>query len=413
MISILVEAMLRALLLGIAVAVALTALRVRSPHLQKCAWTVVLVAALIMPVLMRTHGPVVPASRHMLTVTLAATDPAVWSTARPSVAAIYGVVALLMLTRYVLSLTRFMRIRRKANRVAERWTADLDVRVAAELSAPATFGATILLPEEYVHWSVRKRDAIMAHERAHVLARDCQRLWLATLYRCLFWLNPLAWWLERRIAALAEETSDAAALQILGDAPAYAEILLEFAAGHAGTSAVVAGMRCPRIGARIDRIIGGRAVADVPLMWRRFAAAAGVVPAILLCATLQLAPSPWTVARQRTVAGEHSRAEESTARAPSILSWPSVRQSILFYPSRARRTGIDGSVTLAVALDNTGHLTDSRVVAEEPRKLGFGAAAAAVARAMTYSNPTGHSAQLEFRIKFALHHRYPAAKQRQ
>jgi TonB family protein len=406
----LAEAMLRSLLLGIAVALALALLRVRSPHLQKCAWTVVLVSALIMPVLMRTHGPVIRAPGYVLSVTLSAVGATVSSPARPSVGAIYGVVAILLLTRYALSLTRLMCIRRKARRVVEGWADSLDVRVTAELSGPATFGATILLPEEHVRWSVRKREAILAHERSHVLARDCQRLWLAQLHKCLFWLNPLAWWLERRIAALAEETSDAAALRVLGDAPAYAEMLLEFAAAGGGTSTVVAGMSSPRIGARIERIIGGKVRADEPRMWRRIAVAAGSLPVILLCATLQVAPGHWAFAQERATAGEGPGVRGAPADEPGILSWPTARQLTRFYPPQARRAGIDGSVTLAVVLNDAGHATDTQVVAEEPLDFGFGAAAAAVAHAMKYSNPTGHAAQLEFRMKFALHHAYPLAK---
>lgn len=385
-----VETTVRSILLGMAVAVALAIFRVRSPHLQKSAWTAVLIAALIMPVLMRTHGPVIQPPGYVLNLTSGAVGPAVSSSMRPGTAALYGVVMLLMLTRYAFSLVRLILIRHRAHRLIEPWAGDLDVRVTPALRGPATFGATILLPEAHVRWSVDKREAVLAHERAHVLAHDCQRLWLANLYKCLFWLNPLAWWLERRIAALAEETSDAAALQVVRDAPAYAEILLEFAAGGGVTSAVATGMGSPRVGARIDRIIAGRAVADEPRMWRRLVAAAGVVPAMLLCATLQLAHG-------------------STVAGPSILDWPTVQQLIQFYPAQARREGIDGSVTLAVVLDSAGYATDTTVVAEDPRNFGFGAAAAAVAHAMKYRNPTGRTAQLEFRIKFALHHGHQPA----
>jgi TonB family protein len=405
--SLLMEAMLRSLLLAFAVALALAIVRVRSPHLQKGAWTAVLVSALVMPVLMRAHGPVIQAPGSLMNLTLAAAGPAVSSPMRPSVAAIYGVVVLLMFTRYAVSLARFMRIRRNARSVAEPWAGDFDVRVTAELAGPATFGATILLPEEHVHWSAHKREAVMAHERAHVLAHDCQRLWLAKLYRCLFWLNPLAWWLERRIAALAEETSDAAALQAVGDAPAYAEILLECAAAGGRTAAVVTGMGRPRIAARIERIIDGKAAAHEPRRWRRFAAAASVVPATLLCATLQLAPSHWAFAQARTATEEHPNAQGPTADKPRILSWPAVLSQ--FYPPQAQRAGKEGWVTLAVTLDDAGQATDTKVLTEDPLDFGFGAAASAAARAMKYSNPTGHPVRVRFRVKFALYREHSPA----
>ncbi|MDE2448537.1 MAG: M56 family metallopeptidase [Gammaproteobacteria bacterium] len=410
MTSLFIGTMLRSLLLGIAVALALAILRVRNPHLQKSAWTAVLASALVtpalMPILARAHGPVIPAPSYLLTVVPVAVGPPASGPMRPSLAAVYGVVVLLLLARYASSLIRLARIRRKARCVVEQWAADLDVRVTAELSGPATFGGTILLPEEHVHWSAHKRDAIMAHERSHVRAHDCQRLWLAKLYTCLFWINPLGWWLERRIAALAEETSDAAALLVVGNAPAYAEILLEFAA-VGERPALATGMGCPSIAARIERIIGGKALADEPLMWRRCVAAAGVVPAMFLLATLQLAAAPGTFAQERTGTGEPARAH---ADAPHILSWPTARQLIRFYPPKAEREGTNGLVTLAVTLDDKGQATDTEVLAEEPRDFGFGSAASAVVHVMKYSNPTGRSAQLEFRIKFALHHEHSLAK---
>lgn len=139
---------------------------------------------------MRAHGPVIHAPGYVLTLAPgAAIGPAASSSIRPSLAAIYGVVVLLLSTRSALSITRLVRIRRKARRVVEPWAGALDVRVVAELPSPATFGATILLPRS-VHWSVHKRDAIMAHERPHVLAHDCHRLWLAKLYKCLFLAQP-------------------------------------------------------------------------------------------------------------------------------------------------------------------------------------------------------------------------------
>lgn len=407
----LIEVTLRSLMLGIAVALVLTVLRVRSPHLQKSAWTAVLVSALIMPALMRAPGPIVEAPSYAFVLLPTAIAPATSGPMRPSVAAIYGVVALLMFARYGLSLARIMRIRRKARCVIEPWAADFDVRVTAELLAPATFGATILLPEEHVRWSTQKRQAIMAHERSHVLARDSQRLWIANLYKCLFWLNPLAWWLERRIAVLAEETSDAAALLAVGDAPAYAEVLLEFAAASRRTATVVAGMSLrPSISARIERIVGGKAAVDEPGAWRRFAAAAGVVPAMFLCATLQLAPNHWAFAHERAAMEGHSSAEGLTADKPRILSWPD--QLSQFYPPQAQRAGIDGSVSLAVTLNDAGRVTDTKILAEKPFRFGFGAAASAAARAMKYSNPTGRAAEVRFRIRFALYHEHSPARPR-
>jgi len=386
-ISVLIDTMLRSLALGIAVGLALCVFRVRNPHLQKSAWTAVLVAALVMPLLMRAHGAVIHAP-GVLTLTPDAVGAAASGSVRPGLVAIYCAVSLFMCLRHIVSIARLVRIRRRARRVADVWAADLEVRVTSELSGPATFGATVLLPAEHVHWSPQKREAVMAHERAHVRSHDCQRLWLARLYQCMFWLNPLAWWLERRIASLAEETSDAAALQVVGDAPAYAQILLEFAAAGGRAAPAAMGMSS-RVASRIERIVEGRGAPGEPRVWRRFAAAAAIVPAMLLCATLQFAPAHLASARG------------AAANSPRILGWPRL---VKYFPAKARRAGVDGWVTVAVTLDDRGQPLDVRIVTEDPRNFGFGTAAAAVARVVKYSNPTGHNAQIGFRMKFALHH---------
>ena len=53
--------------------------------------------------------------------------------------------------------------------------------------------------------------------------------WLALLNRCVFWFHPLAWWLERRLAALAEEACDTAVLAGGHAAHDYARYLIEMA----------------------------------------------------------------------------------------------------------------------------------------------------------------------------------------
>jgi hypothetical protein len=50
----------------------------------------------------------------------------------------------------------------------------------------------------------------------------------AVLYRTIFWFNPLAWWLNRHLASLAEQASDEAVLSGGVDRKNYARTLLEF-----------------------------------------------------------------------------------------------------------------------------------------------------------------------------------------
>ena len=425
-IPVLLEAAVRSLALGVLVGLMFRIARVRDPYLEKTAWTVVLSAAAAMPLLlaMRLQGLVIGAPPRVLSgaviVRPVLAGAAVSHAMERIIVVSYAATAVALLTRYASGLARMMRIRRSARVVREPWTDGLDVRATDELASPATFGSTVLLPESYVEWDDRTRTAILSHERAHVSGRDCHRLWLARLYRCLFWFNPLGWWLERRLAVLAEATSDAAALRALGDRPAYAQILLAFAARGGLPSRVAMGMTRRSIAARIEHVLAGGSPAAEPGIPRRVLACASILPAVLALATLQLAPMHSARAQLAAVtqadaggqagggpaqegggdAQNGPGVDRATPVAPRVLRWPSDLMD--FYPAQARRAGIEGFVDIAVTLDAAGRATDTEILTEFPLGVGFGAAASTTAHEMTYSNPTGRPAQLVFRIKFAL-----------
>jgi hypothetical protein len=87
----------------------------------------------------------------------------------------------------------------------------------------------LLLPDGWRSWPSAKLDAVLIHEREHVRRRDPVVQRLALLNRCIFWFHPLAWWLERKLSALAEEACDTAVLAG-GHAPHdYARYLIEMA----------------------------------------------------------------------------------------------------------------------------------------------------------------------------------------
>jgi chaperonin cofactor prefoldin len=87
---------------------------------------------------------------------------------------------------------------------------------------------TILLPCEWRDWDEAKLDAVLAHEVSHVARRDALTQRLSLLHRAIFWFSPLAWWLDRHLADLAEQASDEAALAYGADRKDYARMLLGF-----------------------------------------------------------------------------------------------------------------------------------------------------------------------------------------
>ncbi len=126
---------------------------------------------------------------------------------------------------------------------------------------------------------------MLAHEREHARRRDPLVQWLAAFNRCIFWFNPLAWWLERRLAMLAEEVCDNAVVARGHDPQEYSEYLL-----HQARAIQLADARLPLAGStmgqgslskRISRLLEARPTFELN---RRRAAAATALCAFAITA---------------------------------------------------------------------------------------------------------------------------------
>jgi hypothetical protein len=87
----------------------------------------------------------------------------------------------------------------------------------------------VLLPSTASQWSQGQLAAVLTHEREHARRHDPLVQWLALLNRAVFWFHPLAWWLERRLSVLAEESCDAAVLERGHHPDEYVAWLMEIA----------------------------------------------------------------------------------------------------------------------------------------------------------------------------------------
>ena len=122
---------------------------------------------------------------------------------------------------------------------------------------------TILLTTGWRTWDPDELDAVLAHEVSHVARRDALTQRLALIHRAIFWFSPLAWWLERHLADLAEQASDEAALAGGMDRTRYAEALLGFFAELEASQKRVwwQGVSMAKTGQaekRVDRILAWR-----------------------------------------------------------------------------------------------------------------------------------------------------------
>jgi len=294
----LVESAVRVVALSGVAGLGLAAFRVRNTTMRLFTWTIILYAALAMPMLewmlptMSVPAPALFQSKpepapysienahfvdrdvsrpvsteetveeaadlgraemkepvHLQTPRRAPTEPShsFLSSVSPStvLGAAYFTVALFLLMRFFAGIVFSRRLLRASqtidhSRLAARLAtsakncglAVLPLTKESELiSVPLTLGAlrsTILLPASWREWDDRKLDAVITHEVSHVARRDGLTLRLSLLHRAVFWFSPLAWWLDRHLADLAEEASDEAALIFGTDRKDYARTLLGF-----------------------------------------------------------------------------------------------------------------------------------------------------------------------------------------
>jgi hypothetical protein len=356
MLAILAESALRSLILGSVVWIGLNLLRVRNPHLHMTSWAMVLLASLSMPLLM--HLTTVTVTVDALPVPAAeqlwpAKNPLTDTSPEPLRAllppepgmpaaglaenaeavnwlalatAIYALVAGILLLRLAVGLYLTWRLARAAKPMSEPWTADWSVRVSNVIAGPVTFGSTILLPPQCFDWDLRKREAVLAHEGAHVVNRDFYLLLFASFNRAVFWFSPFAWWHLTRLAELAEIISDARALEVVQDRLSYAEILLDLVQHGRQAPMGIEMARACTVRARVERILAATA-APAKLGWgKRIATAAAILPVVIVSAgsiAYRAAPVP-SPAIDRA-------ADASTAvRKPQSVSFYALGRSSIF-----------------------------------------------------------------------------------
>ena len=275
---------LRSLLLAAVAGLGLKICGTKSTAVRLFVWRAVLLASLAMPSLGQLLPPLritapqvfrvataspanrapsaIPSSANRPLIRTAQTDvsagsPSSTASVRPTVKAspqidthwtrinwnlgaglIYLSITFVLLVRYVLGVALSRRLVCASSEICEprlsarlRTAKDVHIVESKLISVPITIGVfhpTILLPTGWREWDASKLNAVIAHEVSHVVRRDASVQHISLLHRAIFWFNPLAWWLDRRLAALSEQASDEAALLSGADRNDYARTLLTF-----------------------------------------------------------------------------------------------------------------------------------------------------------------------------------------
>jgi predicted nucleic acid-binding Zn-ribbon protein len=259
--------------------------------------------------------------------------------------AIYLAVALILLARFFVGLAYGRRLIRASQPIDDSLVTRKLARATAPrlaeselISVPVTMGAfrpTILLPTDWRNWDAAKLDAVLAHELSHVARRDPLTQRLSLLHRAIFWFSPLAWFLDRRLADLAEQASDEAALSCGTDRKHYARILLDFfEALHASPGRVwwqgVSMAKAGQAEKRVERILSWKG--SVAMHLKKSIAVVVValaIPVVYLAASAHPAQHAPTLgaqfAQDQTPSAQESPAPKSqptTTPAPAIASAP-------------------------------------------------------------------------------------------
>ena len=283
--DLLLECSIRAALIAAAVAAVLGGLRIANAPARHMAWCGVLAAMLLLPAvslwLPKATVRVLPAVAEAPPI-----EP--WIPGAPQNAAPLGPPAAksqlspvqqpsrrvpwgpnLLFAAYLFGagflLIRLLLGTARAASLLRRASPEQGFLSSPECACPVTVGwrrPAVVLPSSWREWPRAELDAVLAHEREHLHRRDPLVQWLAALNRCIFWFHPLAWWLERRLAMLAEEACDAAAVACGHDPRDYSEYLLNQARAiqRAGTRVAMHGtaMGHGSLAKRIRRLLESR-----------------------------------------------------------------------------------------------------------------------------------------------------------
>jgi beta-lactamase regulating signal transducer with metallopeptidase domain len=319
------EISVRVLALAAIAGLGLWIFRVRSASIKHAVWMGVLIGMLVgtalaplLPTIpwrvLRAAPAVVPSTslifapvyRTAPEATVRDVDSQAW------IGGIYGLITVVLLTRLVVGYRGMRRL--VGASVAVRGE---KIRESSEVVVPMTAGTlrpVILLPATWREWSEEKLEAVLAHERAHIERWDWAVMLLARINRTVFWFHPLAWWLEQKLAVLAEEACDDAAVARMGDRVVYAQALLEIAGGVRTGRVLQEGIAMARtvnVERRIDRVLD-----ESRQLSKRLGHAAAAALAVIGGPVLCLA---WAVQLAPAQAKAHGQTEQAK---PLALSTP-------------------------------------------------------------------------------------------
>jgi hypothetical protein len=257
-----VSAAIRAFGLGLVTFVGLLLFRIRSSAARHATWTVVLVGMLLQiplevvaptvslkvlltlpapqPRVMESTRISVPAAQTLAPASHTRTEPkGRWLSSSGTLTGVYLAISMLLFVRMALGSWGLRRILRDAKPIPSLGPGIFESVSFVVPGSVGCFRPRILLPRAWRDWDAVKLRAVLAHERAHIRRRDWPIRVTSYVNVCIFWFHPLAWWIERELARLAEEACDDVALSEIEDREEYAATLVDIAHAAAADGGVL------------------------------------------------------------------------------------------------------------------------------------------------------------------------------
>jgi Mg-chelatase subunit ChlD len=232
---------------------------------------------------------------------------------------------------------------------------------SASFAVPGSVGgfwSRILLPRAWRDWDALKLQAVLAHERAHIRRHDWLIRVASHVNVCIFWFHPLAWWMERELARLAEDACDDVALSEIEDREDYAATLVDIARGAAAGGGVlnwrvISMAKDSNVVRRVNRILNRRIQIPRPLSrvaWVTLLACSLVV--IYLSAAVKLS----AVNRASAVSGHLTEQKSPVV----LVAQASPNQPVRPAPPPIPPRPEDRPITMCILIDNSGSMSDKR-----------------------------------------------------
>ena len=316
----LASATIRAFALGLVTFVGLLLFRIRSSAARHATWTVVLAGMLLQiplglvaptvllkalptlpapiePPVMGSARIAVPAAQTLAPASHTRTElKGRWVSSRGTLSGVYLTISMLLFVRMALGSLGLRRIVRDAKPIPNLGPGIFESVFFVVPGSAGCFRARILLPRAWRDWDAVKLRAVLAHERAHIRRRDWLIRVASHVNVCIFWFHPLAWWMERELARLAEEACDDVALSEM-DGEQYAATLVDIAHAAAADGGVlnwrvISMAKESNVMRRVNRILNRGLQVPKPfgrLAWVTLFACS--LPVIYLSAAVKLAPA--------------------------------------------------------------------------------------------------------------------------